>query len=94
VPVEVRLPTMLRSQAGGESTVTIEGKTIGEVLRALIARHPGMAGQVLNADGSLHRFVNVYVNDDDVRYLSSLDTPVKDGDQVSILPAVAGGATS
>ena len=92
MPVEVRLPTVLRPQAGGEATVTIEGRTIGEVLRTLVAQHPGMADQVLTADGTLHRFVNVYVNDDDVRYLSALDTPVKDGDEVSILPAVAGGA--
>ena len=67
------------------------GSTIGEVLTALVSAHPGMSGQVLTEDGTLHRFVNVYVNDDDVRYLSQLDTPVKDGDEVSILPAVAGG---
>jgi len=64
---------------------------VGEVIRALVSAHPGMTEQVLNADGSLHKFVNIYVNDDDVRYLSALDTPVKDGDEVSILPAVAGG---
>jgi sulfur-carrier protein len=91
VPVDVRLPTMLRSAAGGRATVEVEGSTIGEVLRSLVDQHPGMAGQVLNDDGTLHRFVNVYVNDDDVRYLSQLDTPVKEGDEVSILPAVAGG---
>jgi molybdopterin synthase sulfur carrier subunit len=91
VPVEVRLPTILRSQAGGRATVSVEGSTVGEVLRSLISQHPGMGEQVLNPDGSLHRFVNVYVNDDDVRYLSALDTPVKEGDEVSILPAVAGG---
>jgi molybdopterin synthase sulfur carrier subunit len=91
VPVDVRLPTLLRSQAGGRSTVSVDGSTVGEVLQSLVSSHPGMSGQVLNADGSLHRFVNVYVNDDDVRYLSALDTPVKDGDEVSILPAVAGG---
>jgi MoaD family protein len=91
VPVDVRLPTVLRSQAGGKSTVAIEASTIGEVLQGLVAEYPGMAGQLLNDDGSLHRFVNVYVNDDDVRYLSLLDTPVKDGDEISILPAVAGG---
>jgi molybdopterin converting factor small subunit len=83
---------MLRVYAGGQSSVPVEGSTIGEVLSALVAANPGLAGQVLNDDGSLHRFVNVYVNDDDVRYLSQLDTPVKDGDEVSILPAVAGGA--
>jgi molybdopterin synthase sulfur carrier subunit len=71
--------------------VSVEGSTVGEVLRSLISQHPGMGEQVLNPDGSLHRFVNVYVNDDDVRYLSALDTPVKEGDEVSILPAVAGG---
>lgn len=91
MPVDVRLPTLLRSQAGGRSTVSVDGSTVGEVLQSLVSSHPGMSGQVLNADGSLHRFVNVYVNDDDVRYLSALDTPVKDGDEVSILPAVAGG---
>jgi MoaD family protein len=91
VPVDVRLPTVLRSQAGGRSTVTVEGSTIGDVLRGLVAEYPGMAGQLLNADGSLHKFVNVYVNDDDVRYLEALDTPVKEGDEISLLPAVAGG---
>lgn len=91
MPVDVRLPTVLRPQAGGQSTVSVDGSTVGEVLQSLVSSHPGMSGQVLNADGTLHRFVNVYVNDDDVRYLSALDTPVKDGDEVSILPAVAGG---
>ena len=92
MPVDVRLPTVLRAHAGGASTVAVEGSTIGEVLRGLVARYPGLAGQVLNDDGTLHKFVNVYVNDDDVRYLSQLDTPVKDGDEISILPAVAGGS--
>jgi MoaD family protein len=94
VPVDVRLPTVLRAQAGGRSSLVVEGSTIGDVLRSMIAEHPGMAGQVLNEDGTLHRFVNVYVNDDDIRYLSALDTAVKDGDQITILPAVAGGATA
>ncbi len=89
--VDVRLPTVLRPQAGGQSTVTVKASTIGDVLRELVSEFPGMSGQLLNEDGSLHRFVNVYVNDDDVRYLESLDTPVKDGDEVSLLPAVAGG---
>ena len=91
MPVDVRLPIVLRSQAGGQSTVTVKGSTIGDVLRELVAEYPGMQGQLLNEDGSLHRFVNVYVNDDDVRYLSALDTPVTEGDEVSLLPAVAGG---
>ncbi|MHB1553752.1 MAG: ubiquitin-like small modifier protein 1 [Acidimicrobiales bacterium] len=91
VAVDVRLPTVLRPQAGGQSTVTVKASTIGDVLRELVSEFPGMSGQLLNEDGSLHRFVNVYVNDDDVRYLESLDTPVKEGDEVSLLPAVAGG---
>jgi len=91
VPVDVRLPTLLRSQTGGRSTVSVEGKTIGDVLNGLVTQYPGMGGQLLNEDGTLHRFVNVYVNDDDVRYLDLLDTPVKPGDEVSIIPAVAGG---
>ncbi|MGH9016882.1 MAG: ubiquitin-like small modifier protein 1 [Acidimicrobiales bacterium] len=92
MPVVVRLPTVLRPHAGNQSTVSAEGSTIGEVLRNLIDSYPGMAGQVLTDDGTLHRFVNVYVDDDDVRYLEQLDTKVPDGATVSILPAVAGGS--
>jgi MoaD family protein len=91
VPVDVRLPTVLRSHAGGNASVQVEGSTVGEVLASLVAAYPGMEGQVLGEDGSVQRFVNLYVNDDDVRYLQALDTPVKEGDEVSILPAVAGG---
>ena len=92
MPVQVRLPTVLRPLAGGQSAVSASGSTIGEVLGELVNTYPGMAGQVLTEDGSLHKFVNVYVNDDDVRYLNQLDTKVSDGDTISILPAVAGGA--
>jgi molybdopterin synthase sulfur carrier subunit len=91
VAVEVRLPTVLRSHAGGASVVTLDGATIGEVLGKLVAEYPGMSGQVLQENGSLHKFVNIYVNDDDVRYLNGLETPVPDGAEISILPAVAGG---
>jgi molybdopterin converting factor small subunit len=83
---------VLRSQAGGAKTVSVDGKTIGEVLNSLIAEFPGLSGQVVNDDGTLHKFVNVYLNDDDVRYLKVLDTPVAETDEISILPAVAGGA--
>ena len=89
--VEVRLPTVLRNQAGGASVVTVDGGTVGEVLAKLVAEYPGLAGQVVQADGSLHKFVNIYVDDDDVRYLEGVDTPVPDGAELSILPAVAGG---
>ena len=92
MPVEIRLPTVLRPHAGGQSTVSVDGSTIGEVLTNLVDANPGMKGQVLTDDGSLHRFVNVYLNDDDVRYLDKLDTKVAPDDVVSILPAVAGGA--
>jgi len=91
VAVEVRLPTVLRSQAGGASVVTVDGGTVGEVLAKLVAEYPGLTGQVVQADGSLHKFVNIYVDDDDVRYLEGTETPVPDGAELSILPAVAGG---
>jgi molybdopterin converting factor small subunit len=89
--VEIRLPTVLRPAAGGKSTVSVDGSTIGEVLANLVEANPGMKGQVLTDDGELHRFVNVYLNDDDVRYLDKLATSVSSGDTISILPAVAGG---
>ena len=89
--IEVRLPTLLRGAADGRSRVTGEGDTVGDVLRSLGEAFPGLAGQVLTSDGDLHRFVNVYLNDDDVRYLEQLDTKVSVGDVLSILPAVAGG---
>jgi len=92
VPVQVNLPTVLRPHAGGERTVAVEGATVGEVLTALVARYPGMSGQVIDDSGALHKFVNVYLNDDDVRYLSGVDTAVGASDELSILPAVAGGA--
>lgn len=92
MPVQVNLPTVLRPHAGGERTISVEGATVGEVMSALVARYPGMSGQVIDDSGALHKFVNVYINDDDVRYLSGVDTPVAPTDELSILPAVAGGA--
>ena len=77
---------------GGDTSVTVEGSTVGEILDHLTAEHPAVKGQLLNSDGTLHRFLNVYVNDDDVRYLERLDTKVGPDDVISILPAVAGGA--
>jgi molybdopterin synthase sulfur carrier subunit len=91
VPVEVKVPTILRTATGGESVVTGDGGTVRELLEDLEARYPGIRARVVTDDGGLHRFVNVYVNDEDVRYLGSLETELKDGDVVSILPAVAGG---
>lgn len=89
--IEVRLPTLLRGAADGQQSVSVEGSTIGEVLETLQGAYPGLAGQVLTGDGTLHKFVNVYLNDDDVRYLGRLETKVGPDDVVSILPAVAGG---
>ena len=91
MPVEVRLPTVLRQHAGGLATVRANGTTIGEVFDDLIRQFPLLAGQVVTEEGSLHRFVNVYRNDDDVRFLEKLDTKVSDNDVITILPAVAGG---
>lgn len=89
--VEVRLPTLLRPHADGASSVTADGATVAEVFAAVTARYPGLADQLVDGEGGLHKFVNVYRNDDDIRYLDGLDTKVADGDVVSILPAVAGG---
>jgi MoaD family protein len=91
VSVNVKLPTILRKHAGGEARVAADGATLREVLKDLESRYPGITKNVLTEDGALHRFINVYVNDEDVRYLGSLETEVRDGDTVSILPAVAGG---
>ena len=88
----VRLPTILRSYAAGSSTVDADGSTVGQVVDDLVARYPGMAGHLKSPDGGLHRFVNVYVNDEDVRYQGGLEAKVGEGDEVSILPAVAGGS--
>ncbi len=87
----VRLPTVLRTHAGGAAVVVAEGETVAEVLDWLEATYPGLAGQLRTADGAAHRFVNLYVDDDDVRYLDGLATKVSEASEVSILPAVAGG---
>ena len=91
VSVEIRLPTILRGEANGQATVKADGATVGEVFGSLTDRYPGLKGQLVDDAGGLHKFVNVYVNDDDIRYLEQLDTKVSDGDVISILPAVAGG---
>jgi MoaD family protein len=90
--VQVKLPTILRKHAGGEAKVDADGATLSEVLDDLESRYPGITKNVRSQDGGLHRFINIYVNDEDVRYLGSLETPVTEGDTISLLPAVAGGA--
>ena len=89
--VTVRLPTIMRSNAGGQAEVSAQGETIGEVIDDIVKQFPGTATHLKAPDGGVHRFVNVYLNDEDVRYLGKLDTKVADGDTVSIVPAVAGG---
>ncbi len=89
--VEIKLPTVLRVQADGQATVAVDGATVSEVFNTLIERYPGLRENLLAADGNLHKFVNVYKDDDDIRYLDGLDTKLADGDVLSILPAVAGG---
>jgi MoaD family protein len=90
--VQVKLPTILRKFANDQPRVEADGSTLRELLKDLESRYPGITKNVVSEDGALHRFINVYVNDEDVRYLGSLETPVAEGDTVSLLPAVAGGS--
>lgn len=89
--VIVRIPAQLRSLTGGVGEVAVEGATVAEVLAALDKAHPGMGERLLDEDGNLRRFVNVFLADEDVRFLKGLDTPVSDGQTLSVVPAVAGG---
>jgi sulfur-carrier protein len=91
VSVKVRIPTILRTYTKGESEVTVDGGTLAEVVDALESSYPGIKARVLDESGELRRFVNVYVDNDDVRFADGLKTAVADGAQVSIIPAVAGG---
>ncbi len=88
--VEVKVTSVLQRVIGGKS-VQGEGGTVAELLDDIERKHPGFKQQITTADGSLHRFVNIYINDEDIRFLQSLSTPVKEGDVLSILPALAGG---
>ncbi len=88
--IRVKIPTQLREATEGESIATVDGSTVGEVLDALYARYGELRSRIAE-DGGLRRFVNVYVAGEDIRFLDGLDTPVNDGDEVTILPAVAGG---
>jgi molybdopterin converting factor small subunit len=87
----VRLPSVLRAQADGQRAIEVEGATIGDAVQALVGQHPALATQLLTPEGELHRFVNVYLNGQDVRYLSGLETPVGERDEIRLLPAIAGG---
>ncbi|HEX7739759.1 MAG TPA: MoaD/ThiS family protein [Marmoricola sp.] len=89
--ISVRIPTILRTYTGGASEVTASGETLTKVLDDLEVNHPGIRARVLDDNGDIRRFVNVYVNNDDVRFLDGLGTATPDGAQISIIPAVAGG---
>lgn len=88
---QIRIPPVLRPSVGGERQVSADGATVREVLDALAGQHEELGTQLFGADGDLNRFVNVYLNDEDVRVLGGLDTPVSDSDTLQILPAMAGG---
>lgn len=89
--VEVRIPTVFRKFTGGQGVVELAPGTVGDLIGQLEDRYPEMRGQLVTEDGRLHRFINVYVNDEDVRYLDKLDTKASEGDIVALLPSVAGG---
>lgn len=89
---QVRIPPILRESAGGNKQVELEGGTVGDVLQQLVDQFPALRDQLFTADGELNRFVNVYLNEEDVRYLSELDTPAGGRDTIVVLPAMAGGA--
>ena len=91
MPIQVRIPSVLRRQTGGDESIALEGKTLGEVLDGLETRYEGLRGKLRGPRGELRCFVNIYVNDNDVRLLHGSTTPVTDGDEVTIIPAVAGG---
>ena len=89
--VTVKIPTQLRAAAGGETEARVDGGTVGEALSALFARHGELRDRLSDGDGRLRRFVNVYVDGEDIRFGDGLDTPVADGQEIQVLPAVAGG---
>ena len=92
--VQVKVPTILRTYTGGAKLVEASGDTLDALLSDVDSRHEGLRGRLIADDGSLHRFVNVYINNEEGRFLGSLEAPLKDADPVTILPAVAGGAAS
>jgi len=92
MPVTVRIPTPLRKFTGGSESVEANGTTVGALVQDLESRHAGIQERICDEAGKVRRFVNLFLNGDDIRFMSSLDTPVKDGDEISIVPAIAGGS--
>ena len=89
--VKVRIPTPLRKLTGNEDEVTVDGTSVGEAIENLEKNYPGIKERICEADGNLRRFVNVYLNDEDIRFMKNLETELSDGDELSIIPAIAGG---
>jgi molybdopterin synthase sulfur carrier subunit len=90
--IRVRVPTPLRPMIGGKSEVEVEGQTVAQLIENLGAAHPGLKERLYDENGEVRRFINIYVNEEDIRFLTGKETPLKDGDEVSIIPAIAGGA--
>ena len=93
MPVQVRIPTPLRKFTDGSESVSATGATVGAIVQDVESRHPGLKERICDDTGKVRRFVNVYVNGEDIRFIGSLDTPVKEGDEISIVPAIAGGSS-
>jgi molybdopterin synthase sulfur carrier subunit len=89
--VKIRIPSPLRTFTNGADVVEVSGATVGEALTALKSKAAGIEGRLFKGEGQLNRYVNVYVNDEDIRFAKNLETPIKDGDELSIIPAIAGG---
>lgn len=89
--IKVRIPTPLRPMTGGKSEVELAGNTVSEIIDKLGTAHPGIKERLYDEQGEVRRFINIYVNEEDIRFLTGKDTPLKDGDEVSIIPAIAGG---
>ncbi|MBP1696031.1 MAG: molybdopterin synthase subunit MoaD [Deltaproteobacteria bacterium] len=91
--VDVRIPAPLKKLAGEKDVIKSQGKTVGEVLRSLTDAYPGLEERLRDEKGEVRRFISIYVNDEDIRFIQNLETPLKEGDQISIIPAIAGGAS-
>jgi len=91
MPIQVRIPTPLRKLTGENEVVTVEGTTIAAILASLDTSYPGLLERLCDEQGAVRRFVNIFLNDEDIRFLQEQETPVKDGDEISIVPAIAGG---